>query len=129
MRIYPARHPNALHAKHPILIEEMLGLKKAGKHRAVSTIIEMVRDLEAHGRKSRYLVAMQGFPIYELKPRSRGGEKGGTRVYLFLTEHDEAGLVTCEVKDREAPDPAKLKTTVEVAVAHKQGMPVLQKRR
>ncbi|MGI9181067.1 MAG: hypothetical protein ACR2H9_11265 [Longimicrobiaceae bacterium] len=129
MRIYPARHPNALNARHPILIEEMLNLKKAGKRRAVSTIIEMVRDLQEHGRKSRYLVAMQGFPIYELKPRSRGGEKGGTRVYLFLTEHDEAGLVTCEVKDGDSPDPVKLKTTVQVAVAHKQGIPVLQKRR
>jgi hypothetical protein len=129
MRIYPARHPDALDARHPILIEEMLRLKKAGKRRAVATIIEMVRDLKAHGRDSRYLVAMTGFPIYELKPRSRGGEKGGTRVYLFLTEHDEAGLVTCEVKDDASPDPEKLKKTVQVAVAHKQGHPVLQKRR
>jgi hypothetical protein len=72
---------------------------------------------------------MSGFPIYELKPRSRGGEKGGTRVYLFLTAHDEAGLVTCEVKDGDAPDPAKLKTTVLVALAHKRGVPVLQKAR
>jgi hypothetical protein len=129
MRVYLARHPVALDAKHPILIEEMLALRKAGKGRAVSTIIAMVRDLMEHGRSSRFLVRMTGFPIYELKPRSRGGEKGGTRVYLFLTEHDEAALVTCEVKDSDAPDPAKLKLTVQVAVAHKQGLPVLQKRR
>jgi hypothetical protein len=69
----------------------------------------MVRDLKLQGRSSRYLVALTGFPIYELKPKSRGGENGGTRVYLFLTEHDEAGLVTCEVKDGDEPDAAKLK--------------------
>lgn len=129
MRVYPARHPNALEARHPILIDELLALRKRGKRRAVSTIIEMVRDLKAYGRDSRYLVAMKGLPICELKSRSRGGERGGARVYLFLTEHDEAGLVTCEVKDDIAPDPTKLKLTALVAVAHKRGVPVLQKRR
>lgn len=129
MRVYPARLPNSLDSKHPVLIEEMLRLKKDRKGEAVSTIIEMVRDLKQHGRESRYLVAMTGYPIYELKPRSRGGEKGGTRVYLFLTEHDEAGLVTCEVKDGDKADVGKLKKTLLVAAAHKQGIPVLQKRR
>jgi hypothetical protein len=129
MRVYPARHPNSLDAKHPILIAEMLALRKQGKRQAVSVIIAMVRDLRQHGRASRYLVSLKGSPIYELKPKARGGEKGGARVYLFLTEHDEAGLVTCEVKDAVEPDPIKLKLTAEVAVAHKRGVPVLQKRR
>jgi len=127
MRIFPARHPDSLDSKHPILIEEMLALRKAGKRQVVVGIIEMVRDLREHGRDSRYLLAMKGFPIYELKSRSRGGEKGGTRVYLFLTEHDEAGLVTCEVKSGARPNRAKLKLTVRLAVAHQQGIPVLQK--
>ena len=129
MRIYPARHPSRLDSKHPILIEEMLELRRRGKRGAVRAIIKMVRDLKEHGRESRYLVPMAGYPIYELKTASRGGEKGGTRVYLFLTEHDEAGLVTCEVKDGEEANRGKLLMTVVVAVAHKDGVPVLQKRR
>lgn len=129
MRIYPARHPEDLQAKHPIRIEEMLALAKAGKRRPISAIIGMVKDLKKNGRASRYLVPMTGYPIYELKTRSRGGQTGGTRVYLFLTKHDEAGLVTCEVKDDDASDLEKLKLTVRIAVAHKNGIPVLQKRR
>jgi len=129
MRVFPARHPDRLDAKHPILIGEMLDLRRSGKRDAVATIIRMVRDLKRHGRESRFLVSMTGYPIYELKPRSRGGEQGGTRVYLFLTEHDEAGLVTCEVKDGDRPNPHKLRVTVQAALAHRRGIPVLQKRR
>jgi hypothetical protein len=129
MRIYPARLPENLQATHPILIEEMLALVKSGKKRPIAAIIKMVKDLKENGRESRYLVRMGNYPIYELKTRARGGQTGGTRVYLFLTEHDEAGLVTCEVKDDDAADPEKLKLTARVAIAHRKGIPVLQKRR
>jgi hypothetical protein len=128
MRIYPARLPENLQARHPILIEEMLALAKSGKKRPIAAIIKMVKDLKENGRESRYLIRMGNYPIYELKTRARGGQTGGTRVYLFLTDHDEAGLVTCEVKDDDAADPEKLRLTARVAVAHRKGIPVLQKR-
>jgi hypothetical protein len=129
MRIYPARHPEKLDAKHPILIEEMVAMAKSGRKRPISAIIKMVKDLKENGRASRYLVRMGSYPIYELKTRARGGQTGGTRVYLFLTDEGEAGLVTSEVKDDDAPDQEKLKLTVRVALAHRNGVPVLQKRR
>ena len=57
---------------------------------------------------------------------SRGGEKGGSRVYLFLVADDDAGVVNCEVKDGVTADREKLRVGLEVAVAYKKGMPVFE---
>lgn len=95
--------------KNPVLIEEFLALVKAGKIGAVSAMIKMLADFRKHGRESRYLRKMTGFSIAELKTQSRGGSKGGSRVYLFFTEDDDAAVVNCEVKDGDSPDPAKIK--------------------
>lgn len=129
MKLLLARLPTRLGSKHPQMIEEMVALNNAGRGEAVAMMIKMMGDLHQHGRDSRYLRAMKGTPIKELKPRSRGGLKGGSRVYLFITEHEEAGIVTCEVKGGDAPDPHKLKRVLRVVSAHKDGMPVLRGRR
>jgi len=99
MRLLLAKHPRRLEARNPLIIEELLALVHAGRVAAVETMIGMLRDLHDHGRTSRYLRNMTGTPVWELKSQSRGGEKGGSRIYLFLTAQDEAGIVNCEVKD------------------------------
>src|SRR4051812_15682453 len=109
MRLRLARHPNRLGAQHPIIIEELLTLELDGKQVAVSTMLSMLKDLHAEGRGSQYLVKLTGTPLWELKPNARGGEKGGSRVYLFLTIHDEAGVVNCEVKEGDTASVQKLK--------------------
>lgn len=63
----------------------------------------MLRDLHEKGRGSRFLNKLTGTPLWELKPASRGGEKGGPRVYLFLMPDDEAGVVNCEVRTASPP--------------------------
>lgn len=128
MRLLLARLPTRLDSRHPQIIEEMVALNEAGKGEAVTMMIRMLADLHQRGRESRYLKAMKSTPIKELKPRSRGGLKGGSRVYLFITEYEEAGIVTCEVKESDAPDPLRLKRVLRVVRAHKSGVPVLSGR-
>lgn len=125
MKLLLARLPDRLDADDPLIIEEMTALNRAGNTEAVSTMIAMLSDLHEHGRTSRFLRTMKGTPIKELKARARSGVKGGSRVYLFITEHDEAAIVNCEVKDGKAPDPEKLKVVLRVVAAYKRGVPVL----
>jgi hypothetical protein len=127
MRLLLARDPGSLDREHPVIIEEMVQLNSDGKNEAVTTMIKMLADLHEHGRDSRYLVPMRLSALQELKPTSRGGIKGGSRVYLFLTEHDEAGIVNCEVKDGDSPDPHKLKQALRVIAAYRQGIPVFRR--
>lgn len=128
MRLLLARDPGSLDREHPLLIEEFVQLNKEGKNEAVTMMIKMLSDLYEHGRESRYLVPLRLSALHELKPTSRGGTKGGSRVYLFITEHDEAGIVNCEVKDGDSPDPQKLKQALRVIVAHRQGVEVFRRR-
>jgi hypothetical protein len=126
MRLRLARHPNRLTATHPIIIDEFLELEDAGKQEAVATMISMLQDLHRRGRDCRYLHRLTGSPLWELKPVSRGGEKGGARVYLFLTLTGEAGVINCEVKSGIAANPARLASGLDVVVAYKNGIPVLE---
>lgn len=128
MRLLLARDPRALDREYPVLIEEMVQLNREGKNEAVTMMIRMLTDLHRHGRASRYLVPLKLSALQELKPTSRGGIKGGSRVYLFVTEHDEAGIVNCEVKSGDSPDYQKLKQALRVVAAHREGIPVLGRR-
>lgn len=90
----------------------------------MSAMIEMLTDLHEQGRASRYLRHLKGSAVHELKTHSRGGQKGGSRVYLFFTSDDAAGIVNCEVKDDDAPSTQKLKVVLLVARAYHNGVPV-----
>ena len=130
MRLRLGREPHRLKAPHPLLIQELLELAAAGKQTAVSTMIEMLQDLYVHGRLSRFLVKLGHSPLWELKPASRGGERGGSRVYLFLLSTGDAGLVNCEVKEPDAPtSQAKLLTGLRMMKAYSDGIPVFEERR
>jgi hypothetical protein len=123
MHLKLARAPDELRRKHPLIIEQLLALVAASKVDGVRMIIEMLSDLHSHGRESRFLVKMKG-PFWELKSKTRGGERGGARVYLFLLPGDAAGVVTCEVKEDERPDADLLLLTARVAKAYKEGIDV-----
>lgn len=126
MRLLLARHPQRLEAKHPLLIEELLELVEGGRQEAVDAIIAMLEDLYLHGRESRYFRTLKGLPLCELKAASRGGVRGGSRVYFFLNDRDEAIIVNCEVKAGEAGSAQKLKTAAVVAVAYGEGWQVVR---
>lgn len=126
MRLLLARRPERLSARHPLIIEEFLELVQNGQTEALGMMITMLSDLHRRGRKSRYLRNLAGTPIWELKSRSRGGAKGGSRVYLFLNEHDEAGIVNCEDKASDQANTQKLKVVLQVIKAYKAGIPVFE---
>jgi hypothetical protein len=86
------RHPERLHAQHSLIIEDLLEIASAGQRDALNFFI-MLEDLTVHGLKCRYAKTLQGTPIWELKTRSRGGQKGGARVYWFPLQ-----LSICESK-------------------------------
>ena len=130
MHLRLARDPQHLTAPNPIIIEEFLVFEAAGKQEGVAMHIKMLADLHEKGRDSRYLEKMKSLPIWELKSASRGGEKGGARVYLFMIGSGElepdAGIVNCEIKEADAPDGGKLETVLEVLDAFQRGVRVFR---
>jgi hypothetical protein len=87
----------------------------------------MMQDLYQNGRNSRYLFSLKGLPVWELKTASRGGVKGGARVYLFLTPHNQAVLVNCEVKSGNEADETKLEEVLEIIAATSQGLRLVRR--
>lgn len=86
------------------IVKDLLALNNTGRSEAVSAIIKMVRDLKENGRGSRYIRAMKGSPLMELKTASRGGLKGGARVYFFWSAEGAAVLCAAETKAEDDPD-------------------------
>jgi hypothetical protein len=122
MQLLLARHPNQLDAEHPIIIENLLEFSENQQQSAIDSIIEMLSDLHQFGQGSRYLKKMKGNLVWELKTRSRGGQKGGARVYLFFYTPEaetSAVVVNAEIKDDDEPSEAKLIEVLEVALAFK----------
>ncbi len=64
--------------------------------------------------------------MWELKTRSRGGPKGGARVYFAFTGNGEALVINAEVKDGDAPSAAKITEAAAVTLAYAQGRVRLQ---
>lgn len=130
MRLLLGREPHRLEAVHPVIIEELLSLAADRKTVAVTTIIEMLASLHDEGRSSPYLVKLSHSPLWELKPMSRGGERGGCRVYLFLLPTGEAGIVNCEVKKPDAKaSQSKLAVGLRTMKAYNEGTPVFEEAR
>lgn len=130
MRLLLGREPHRLETVHPVIIEELLSLAADRKSVAVTTIIEMLASLHAEGRSSPYLVKLSYSPLWELKPMSRGGERGGCRVYLFLLPTGEAGIVNCEVKKPDArASQSMLAVGLRMLKAYNDGTPVFEEAR
>lgn len=103
-----------------IIVSEMRDLNLDGYNDAVSSMIGMIEDLRQHGRASRYATKLGKSPLWELKTTTRGGPRGGARVYLWLMEDDSAAIVNCEVKAPDEPTSQhKLEVALERRVAHR----------
>lgn len=116
-------HPNR-NCKRPLLIDDLLQIANAHHPAVLSSIIEMLADLHRKGCDSRYLKPLKGpGPVWELKTRSRGGQKGGCRVYLFFIGPDcrEAVLVRAEVKKGDAVSQQCLEDVADVLFAYESG--------
>lgn len=110
---------------HPLVIEDLLELAYTGKQEAVDHCIEMLQDFVEYGAESRFCKTMRG-PFWELKSRSRGGLKGGARVYFFWVgeSYREAALCRAEAKSGSEPDIAILNSVAEIIVAYREGKEV-----
>lgn len=82
-----------------LVVRDLLAMRATGQRAAVTAIIRMVRDLKAAGRDSRNAIPLKGVALWELKTRSRGGEKGGARVYFFWRVDGIAVLCGAEEGD------------------------------
>jgi hypothetical protein len=126
MRLIEARHPNRLSAEYPLIIENLIEISQANHQEALNSIIQMLEDLVENKLDSRYAKTLQGTPIWELKTRSRGGIKGGTRVYWFPlqisqenTQEIVAIIINAEIKPEKQANPNKLREALEVYFAFK----------
>jgi hypothetical protein len=118
-------HPARLDARHPRLIEDLREMVETGGPGALAMAIEMLRALHRLGNRSRFARKLQGVPLWELKPLSRGGRKGGVRVYFtFIETPASAMLFNAEVKSGASPNAAKLREALEILTAFRQGAEV-----
>ena len=134
MKLLEARHPNRLNAVHPRIIEDLIDLCDTSQ-RAVDAIVLMIEDLLQFGTDSRYAIPLQGTPVWELKTRSRGGQKGGARVYWFPitiniknTAEAFAVLVNAEAKTGITLNTNKLEEALEIYLAFKSNPKLMYER-
>ena len=120
-------HSDDLEQLNPPLIQDLIELEATGHQACVSQIINMIADLKTNGGDSRYLKNMSG-PFLELKTASRGGDKGGARVYLFQTAPETFYLCHAECKKASEASAVLLFQTLEIIKAHRNGQPILKKR-
>jgi hypothetical protein len=81
------------------IIEDMLSWASLDKQAAVDQAITMLADLHINGHQSDYLKKLQNQPIWELKPHTRTGIKGGTRVCMYWRQDGSAAICGGEIKE------------------------------
>ncbi len=126
MPFLQARHPNHLKSEHTILVENLLEMAFAGRQEAVDAIVEMLTDFHVFGTNSRFAQKLRNTPLWELKTRSRGGLKGGARVYFFVVD-EELVVVNAEYKTGNVPNPQKLFEAIIVLQAYLNRIPVIER--
>ncbi|CAM3810207.1 hypothetical protein DEFR109230_12960 [Deinococcus frigens] len=84
----------------------------------------MCRDLRNEGRVSRYAKPLKYLPgAWELKPTTRGGLRGGARVYFFWLTDGRPVLAAAEYKAPGAsPNDNLLDELLEIAEAVRKGV-------
>lgn len=100
------------HNGDSLVVKDMQKMQSREQHDAVTAIVKMVEDLKVHGPESRYIKALTNLPIFELKPRSRGGIKGGVRVYFYWHKGDVV-LCRAEVKKGNKANLELIRKTLE----------------
>ncbi len=115
--------PDELDAKHPPLVEDLIEMRRNNQHEAILEIAKMVSALKELGLKCGFTKKLFDSPLYELKTHSRGGQKGGARVYFFRSNNNFL-LCRAECKNSNQPDEELLESTAYILLAFKQGKPV-----
>jgi hypothetical protein len=108
-------------ARHPIIIEDLLEIADGYPQVVVNSMVVMLRDLYQNGRDSRFISKLHDLPLSELKTRSRGGAKGGARVYFAFTNQGEAIIINAEVKAGDSPSSTKIEEALRVLLTYKRG--------
>jgi hypothetical protein len=116
--------PDDLEAKHPPFIQDVLNLKLKGNHQAVEEIIKMVKALKELGLECGFVKKLKGLPLLELRSHSRGGNKGGVRVYFFQAPNNTFMLCRAEWKQGNKADEILLEDSAYILLAFKQNRPV-----
>lgn len=111
---------NKLEDVYPPLVADLIQLKHSGHHDCIGQMIRMVADLKNFGTDSRFYKGLGG-PLVELKSRSRGGDKGGARIYLFRGIENTFFLCRAECKHDNQADAILLADTAEIATAYRNG--------
>ena len=75
--------PDDLEATNPPFVQDLIDLKLNGYTQTVAELCKMIADLKHNGVECRFLKQLRNYAMLELKSRSRGGQKGGARAYLF----------------------------------------------
>lgn len=98
-------------------------MSRAGRRDAAWQCIKLCPDVREHGHESRYVHSLKGYAgISELKPTTRGGERGGARVYLFWLTDGRPVLVNAEAKAEGAgPNDALIEEAYDTLLAVKTG--------
>ena len=112
--------PNKLEDAYPPLVKDLIDLKRSGHHHCIGQMVRMVADLKNFGIDSRFCKGLGG-PLLELKTRSRGGDKGGARIYSFRGVQDTFFLCRAECKHDNQADAILLADTAEIATAYRNG--------
>ena len=125
--------PDDLQAKNPPFVQDLLELKRNGYSKTIGEISKMVAALKEQGNESGFLKKLKGTPISELKSHSRGGQKGGARVYLFegIRARDDIHvffLCRAEWKPGDAANPEMLEDTAYILSATQEGRAVFPER-
>lgn len=85
----------------------------------------MVATLKKQGTERGFLKKLKGSPLLELKPHSRGGQKGRVRVYLFQgpTLEDEESFLLCRAEWKQDDEASELliEDTAYILLAFKNG--------
>lgn len=96
---------------------------RKGQHAAVEQIGWMLQDLRKSGPSCRFLRMLKGTSLWELKPSTRGGQKGGARVYLAFSKDKGILVLNAEVKrpDDYSPSLNKLRQARRMLEAYASG--------
>ena len=115
--------PDELEAIHPPFVQDLIAMRQANQWQALMEISKMIAALKQLGLGCGFTKKMFDSPLYELKTHSRGGQKGGTRVYLFRSNNNFL-ICRAECKISNEPDPELLESAAYILLAFKTGRPI-----
>jgi hypothetical protein len=110
------RQPHRKKRKQSAIIEDLLEMAKRGQVEAIRMIVLMLADLYQNPvQDCQFAQKLRGLPVWELKSHTRGGEKGGARVYFFVL-NGQAVITGAEVKTGVALSNLKIDEALEFLV-------------